>query len=963
MTIAEKGRSLREDTLLSRPLLAKLTIDWELAAYAGLVLFTIATRFWDLGSRAFHHDESLHALYSWYLYTGKGYVHDPMMHGPFQFEGNALIFLLFGASNYTARMMAAIFGVWIVISPYFLRRELGRLGALVASALFAISPSFLYFSRFTREAIYYAGWEILVVIGIFGYLRERKSVHLYVLATATIFAYATKETIFITGAIFLLFFLLEALVSRLKGHSPTGWSALKSITPRDWGIMVAIFLVLYVVMFTTFFTNPKGIISGSIGAIAYWMAQQGVERGGQPWFYYLLLIPLYEFLPLLAALGGLVFLVVRRQLSRMNLFFWFNVVWVLAALLAYSYAGEKMPWLDLPILEPLIFLAALAIAGLLKRADKELFTQGYGFVALAVVALVAVVLLGGLIAAPSLTGTQLGMQAALLQRLGMLLLLVGLLATLVFIGRARGSRAALVPAGVGIMAMLLVLTVHTAWGVTYARGDIPRDMLVYVQTSPDVPNDVKLIQQLGYQTGQGKNLKILLDGGYTENVGGQTITHESIAWPFEWYLRNYTNKSYYSKTFPTPTDAAVILAMVPNEGPIRSSLGNYVAIRGRLNWWYPEDYKTLTWEKVWQGLLDPTVRSKLWGYFLYKDTLNPLGSRDFDMFIRSDLARGIPLQPTSMVAPAPAAQTNVQPVAPVSQATAQVAPGGITVFGKTATGESVLGEPRGVALGPNGLLYVVDSTNNKVLAFRPDGTVAFQWGSKGSGDGQFNEPWGIAVAPNGDVYVADTWNHRIQEFDANGRFLAKWGSFADAKGQLGVQAGGFYGPRGVAVAPNGNVLVTDTGNKRVQVFDSKGRFVSMFGGDGTDPGKFKEPVGIAIDSAGNIYVADTWNHRIQKFDPNGQPLAQYPVSGWDSESIVNKPYLAVGPDGQIFCTEPEKNQFFVLDSNGKLISSKGGLGTTPRSFDLPIGIAVSTTGQVFVADDHNARVVEYQSWR
>jgi uncharacterized protein (TIGR03663 family) len=958
--LADESRSLDGATTLSRPLLAKLTIDWELAAYGGLVLFAIATRFWDLGSRALHHDESLHSLYSWYLYVGRGYVHDPMMHGPFQFEGTALIFLLFGASDYTARMLAAIFGVWIVISPYFLRRELGRLGALVASALFAVSPSFLYFSRFAREAIYFAGWELLVVIAIFGYLRTRQKSYLYLLALGTILAYATKETIFITGVIFLGFFVLETVASRLAGRSPVGWSALKSISLRDWGIMAAIFLGLYVVMYTTFFTNPKGIISGSWGAITYWLAQQGVQRGGQPWFYYLLLIPLYEFLPLLSALGGLVFLIVRRRLSRMSIFFWFNVVWFVGAFLIYSWAGEKMPWLDLPVLEPLTLLGAMSIAGLLRRIPLARFSGGPGLVALVLDGLVAVVLLGGLIAAPPLAGTQLGMQASELQGLAMLLLLAALVGALVMVGAKNGSAAALVPAGLGVMVALLVLTIHTGWGVAYARGDIPQDMLVYVQTSPDVPHVVQEINRISQQTGAGKDLKILLDGGYTENVGGQTISHESIAWPFEWYLRDYKNKSYYSKTFPTPTDAAVILAMVPNEEPIRASLSNYVAIRGRLNWWYPEDYKTLTWQKVWQGLLDPAVRAKLWRYFLYKETLNPLGSRDFDFFVRSDLATGIPLQPSTV---APSAAVPVEAQAQPSEATAQVAPGGITIFGKTATGASVLVQPRGVALGPNGLLYVVDSGASKLFAFRPDGTVAFQWGRRGTGDGEFNEPWGIAVAPTGEVYVADTWNHRIQMFDASGHFLGKWGSFADAKGQVGAQPGGFYGPRDVAIAANGNVLVTDTGNKRVQVFDPQGHFITMFGGDGVEPGEFKEPVGIAVDASGNIFVADTWNRRIQKLDPTGRPLAQFPVAGWESQSVANKPYLAIGPNGEILYTEPERHRFLVLDSSGRLLGSRGVLGSDPTALNLPIGIAVSPGGEIFVADQNNARVVKYQSWR
>ncbi|HEX2923569.1 MAG TPA: flippase activity-associated protein Agl23, partial [Chloroflexota bacterium] len=347
MTVVQGSRSLHDESSLSRPMFAELTIDWELAAYAGLVVLAAILRFWDLGARALHHDESLHALYSWYLYSGRGYQHDPMMHGPFQFTGNALFYLIFGASDYTARMMAATFGVWIVFSPFFLRREIGRAGALVASFLFAVSPSFLYFSRFTREDIYIAGFEMAIVIAIFGLLRTGKSRYAYLLFAGTTLAFATKESVFITGFIFLIFFAIEGIVAGTRKQDPALLRLLRSISARDWAICIAIVLTIYVLLYTTFFTNPKGLYSGSVGALTYWLAQQGVQRGGQPWFYYFLLIPLYEFLPLLAALGGFVFLAIRRRLSSVGFFGGFMVVWVLGALAVYSWAGEKMPWLDI----------------------------------------------------------------------------------------------------------------------------------------------------------------------------------------------------------------------------------------------------------------------------------------------------------------------------------------------------------------------------------------------------------------------------------------------------------------------------------------------------------------------------------------------------------------------------------------------------------------------------------------
>src|ERR1700724_2197365 len=85
----------------------EIPIDPEYLPFLGLMLLGLVLRFWDLGDKAFHHDESLHAFYSWRLYDGQGYVHDPMMHGPLLFELNALVYLLLGASDFTARLVPA----------------------------------------------------------------------------------------------------------------------------------------------------------------------------------------------------------------------------------------------------------------------------------------------------------------------------------------------------------------------------------------------------------------------------------------------------------------------------------------------------------------------------------------------------------------------------------------------------------------------------------------------------------------------------------------------------------------------------------------------------------------------------------------------------------------------------------------------------------------------------------------
>src|SRR3954453_20416541 len=97
-------------------------------------------RMWDLGSRAMHHDESLHALYSWYLYVGRGYTHDPMMHGPFLFHLTALLYMLFGDSEVTFRLSFVLLGTGAIALTSFLRHGPGRQGAIAAALMFAFGP-------------------------------------------------------------------------------------------------------------------------------------------------------------------------------------------------------------------------------------------------------------------------------------------------------------------------------------------------------------------------------------------------------------------------------------------------------------------------------------------------------------------------------------------------------------------------------------------------------------------------------------------------------------------------------------------------------------------------------------------------------------------------------------------------------------------------------------------------------
>jgi DNA-binding beta-propeller fold protein YncE len=140
-----------------------------------------------------------------------------------------------------------------------------------------------------------------------------------------------------------------------------------------------------------------------------------------------------------------------------------------------------------------------------------------------------------------------------------------------------------------------------------------------------------------------------------------------------------------------------------------------------------------------------------------------------------------------------------------------------------------------------------------------------------------NQPWDVAVADDGSIFVADTFNHRIQKLGADGTFIKMWGTFAQ-----GTDPESMWGPRGIVIDKNGHLLVTDTGNKRVLIFDQNLNYLSQFGSAGFDAGQFDEPVGIAVSQDGKIVVADTWNRRVQIFeaDESGQTSHKSVPSMW-----------------------------------------------------------------------------------
>ena len=477
---------------------------------------------------------------------------------------------------------------------------------------------------------------------------------------------------------------------------------------------------------------------------------------------------------------------------------------------------------------------------------------------------------------------------------------------------------------------------------------------------------------LVYAHGESGPKEIL---GQVEEISKRTVGDKQISvaydndslYPYWWYFRDYPNKLWYTDT-PTREllNSPIILASDQNFSKIDSLVkNNYVKYDYIRLVWPMQDYYYLTWERIQYALTNPDMRSALFRIWLSKDY-----SKYAELKGRSDLtiATWSPSDPLRMYLRkdiiAEIWNYGSMP-AVVSEVVEDPYVGKISsllpdrVIGISGSEPGQLNAPRGIAIAPDGSIYVADSRNHRIQHFAADGTVLNVWGSFAdilSGEapaGTFNEPWGIALGPDGSVYVTDTWNHRVQKFTSNGEFITMWGYFGAAENPEG-----FWGPRGILVDEDNHVYIADTGNKRIAVFDSVGNFITQFGEPGFDLGQLDEPVGLAKGLNGEIYVSDTWNQRIQVFMPNADKTSftainSWDVVGWYGQSLENKPFLATDNLGNVYTTDPEGFRILGFQPDGQFIMGWGDYSPTTDGFGLPASLAFDQNNAVWVADAGN----------
>jgi sugar lactone lactonase YvrE len=296
-------------------------------------------------------------------------------------------------------------------------------------------------------------------------------------------------------------------------------------------------------------------------------------------------------------------------------------------------------------------------------------------------------------------------------------------------------------------------------------------------------------------------------------------------------------------------------------------------------------------------------------------------------------------------------------------------------------GRARFSEPFGIVAAPDGTIFVADAGHaHRIRRISPDGVVTtLAGGARGFADGSgtraaFSTPSGLALAQDGTLYLADTGNHAIRRIAPDGQVSTLAGDGTPGYANGPAQQARFNGPIGIAVAPDGRIVVADTYNDCIRVIDVDGavRTLAGSGRPGADDGvadgaSFDTPTGLAFDTSGMLYVADTGNGVVRTVDSSGRVTTPTWARG---DGFFRPLGIAVAPDRELYIAD-EGGRIVAIgnDGNARALAGDGvgfrdGAGLTAQ-FRRPSGVAWLRPGRLVVADAANAlvRVVAATSQR
>jgi DNA-binding beta-propeller fold protein YncE len=212
-------------------------------------------------------------------------------------------------------------------------------------------------------------------------------------------------------------------------------------------------------------------------------------------------------------------------------------------------------------------------------------------------------------------------------------------------------------------------------------------------------------------------------------------------------------------------------------------------------------------------------------------------------------------------------------------------------------------------------------------------------------------PRDLAIAPDGNLYITDATN-RVTAVSPAGKVLRRWGKRGSGPGEFNFTAADPRDPTdlhaAIAVGPDGKVYVSDSGNSRVEVFSSTGRFLRQIGSFGYNNGQLQAPLSVAADGEGDVYVADDQAETLSKFSASGH--FQWSIGGpgsADPDLLGHFGGLSVDPHNRLVAAVQDAHTVVYIDAAGHKVDAFSTHGDFHDDWG-PCGTTATPTGATVV---------------
>lgn len=360
----------------------------SLSILAGAALL----RLYDLGLAPLHHDEGVNGFFLTTLVRSGAYQYNPAnYHGPTLYYFALVAQFILGLNTFAIRFVPALFGlatIWLILC---LRRHIGAVGALTAAALVAVSPGAVYMSRYFIHESLFVFFTLGIVVGALFYYETARSVYLFLASTCAALLFATKETAMISAGVLLIAVVATQAYSRFFVSAADDYAERtkqRNAREREAAIdssshktlarfggasrvallvmaSLALFVFLYVLFYSSFFTYAKGV-ADSIATFKIW-TRTGTKDHVHEWYTYLSWLEKEEAMLLVLGALGMCLAVWR---ARANSFALFAALWAFGILSAYSLVPYKTPWLALNFIVPLAIIGGYGVGEIYRWSES-----------------------------------------------------------------------------------------------------------------------------------------------------------------------------------------------------------------------------------------------------------------------------------------------------------------------------------------------------------------------------------------------------------------------------------------------------------------------------------------------------------------------------------------------------------------------------------------------------------------